>query len=125
MLCKTCANQRQAAFAIEYFIAKLKRRKDRIYIVDSTSLKVRHNRRIYNHKVFEGMAARGRTTMGWFYGFKLHVAINNKGEIMAIKFTAGNVNDLSVLEKITKNLKGKVFGDKSYISKSLSDSLCK
>ena len=104
-------------------LQSLKGEKTGIYIVDSTSLKVCHNRRINNHKVFEGMAARGRTTMGWFYGFKLHVAINNKGEIMAIKFTAANTNDLAVLDEITKNLKGKVFGDKGYISKELFSKL--
>lgn len=61
--------------------------------------------------------------MEWFYGFKLHIAINNHGEIMAIKFTAGNVNDCAALDNITKGLKGKVFGDKGYISKDLFSKL--
>jgi hypothetical protein len=90
-----------------------------IYIADSTSLKVCHNRRINRHRVFKGLAQRGKSTMGWFYGFKLHVIINNKGEIMAIKVTSGNTDDRSVLDEITKHLQGKVFGDKGYISKSL------
>lgn len=89
------------------------------YIIDSTSLAICHNRRIHHHKVFKGIAARGKTSMGWFYGLKLHVVINNKGEIMAVKFTAGNVNDRCVLEEVTQHLKGKIFGDKGYISKDL------
>ena len=108
---------------LSVLLQSLKGEKTGIYIVDSTSLKVCHNRRINNHKVFEGIAARGKTSMGWFYGLKLHVSINNKGEIMAIKFTAGNVSDPTVLENITKELGGKVFGDKGYISKELFSKL--
>jgi hypothetical protein len=88
------------------------------YIIDSTSLKVCHNRRISRHKVFKGMVERGKSTMGWFYGFKLHIVINHKGELMGIKVTAGNKDDRSVMEELTKQLKGKLFGDKGYISKT-------
>lgn len=102
---------------LSILLQSLKGEKTGIYIVDSTSLKVCHNRRINNHKVFQNIAARGKTSMGWFYGLKLHIAINHKGEIMAVRFTAGNVNDRSVLDEITKNLKGKLFADKGYISK--------
>lgn len=104
---------------LSILLQSLKGEKTGVYVVDSTSLKVCHNCRISNHKVFEGIAARGKTTMGWFYGFKLHITINNKGEIMAIKFTAGNISDLSVLDDITKNLRGKVFGDRGFISKEI------
>ena len=62
-------------------------------IVDATSIKVCHNIRIPRHKVFDGVAQRGKSTMGWFYGFKLHLIINHKGEILATKLTAGNVDD--------------------------------
>ena len=61
--------------------------------------------------------------MGWFYGLKLHIAINNKGEIMAVKFTPGNISDRSVLDDITKGLEGKVFTDKGYISQDLFSKL--
>jgi hypothetical protein len=104
---------------LSILLQSLSGRKTGTYIVDSTSLKVCHNRRIRSHKVFESLAARGKTTMGWFYGFKLHVVINNYGEIVAIKFTAGNVNDRTVLDELTNGLRGKIFGDKGYISKEL------
>ena len=90
-----------------------------LYFADSTKLSVCHNRRISRHKVFAGMAARGKTSMGWFYGLKLHFVINHKGEIMALKITPGNTADSAVLADITKNLAGKLFADKGYIGKEL------
>ena len=67
-----------------------------VYFVDSTKLAVCHNRRIHRHKVFDGLAARGKTSMGWFYGLKLHFVINHKGQIMALKITPGNTADSTV-----------------------------
>ena len=90
-----------------------------IYIADSTHLQVCHNRRINRNRVFDGLAARGKSTMGWFYGFKLHIVINHKGEIMAVRITAGNTDDRAVLDAMTRGLEGKIFADKGYISKDL------
>lgn len=90
-----------------------------VYFADATSLKVCRNKRIHRHKTFEGLAARGKTTMGWFFGLKLHVVINHKGEIMALKITPGNVDDRAPLEDLLKHLNGKVFADKGYIDKKL------
>jgi len=61
------------------------------------------------------MAKRGKTTMGWFYGFKLHIVINHKGEIMAAHITSGNRDDRAAVLAMVKNLEGKLFGDKGYI----------
>ena len=88
-----------------------------IYFVDSTKLAVCHNRRIHRHKVFDGLAARGKTSMGWFFGLKLHFVINHKGRIMALRITPGNIADSAVLDAITQHLSGKAYADKGYISR--------
>ena len=90
-----------------------------ISFVDSTPLKVCHNKRIERNKVFAGVAARGKTTMGWFYGFKLHLVVNEYGEILSFQLTPGNVDDRKPVPFLLSNLFGKVFADKGYISKDL------
>src|SRR5689334_178928 len=87
-----------------------------LYFADSTKLAVCHNRRIRRHKVFDGLAARGKTSMGWFFGLKLHFVINHKGQIMAVKITPGNTADSAVLDEITQHLSGKAYAGKGYIS---------
>jgi hypothetical protein len=94
-----------------------------ISFVDSTSIKVCHNKRIFRNKVFKGLARRGKTTSGWFYGFKLHLIINDKGEIVAFQLTPGNVADVTMLETLTNGLWGKLFGDKGYISSKAAEKL--
>ncbi len=96
-----------------------------IYIADSSHLPVCHNRRINRNRTFKGFAERGRSTMDWFFRMKLHVVINNKGEIVALKITPGNVDDRAVMATMTKDLTGKLFADKVYISKKLFAALWK
>lgn len=93
------------------------------YYIDSTKLQVCDNLRIKRHKVFKDIAKRGKTSTGWFFGFKLHLIINNKGEIMSIKLTPGNTDDRAVVRQMTKGLEGCLFGDKGYISKELKEDL--
>lgn len=89
------------------------------YYIDSKAIKVCHNKRIFFNKVFKGMAERGKTSVGWFYGLKLFLIVNPFGEIIKVALTKGNVadNDSNLLKLLFKNLKGKIFGDKGFISK--------
>ena len=90
-----------------------------ISFVDSTILTVCHGRRVYSHKVFKKMARKGKTSTGWFYGFKLHLIINHRGEILAYSLTPGNVDDRVPVPDLAKDIFGKLFGDKGYISQNL------
>ncbi len=94
-----------------------------IAFVDSTPVAVCHNRRITRHHVFKELAARGKSTMGWFYGFKLHLIVNDAGELLAVHLTPGNVDDRRPLEAMSKDLLGKLFGDKGYLSQALFETL--
>ena len=87
-----------------------------ISFVDSTSLKACHNRRIHSHKVFAGCARRGKTSVDWFFGFKLHLVVNDCGELLALRLTPGNTDDRRPVPGLVKGLFGKLFGDKGYIS---------
>ncbi len=94
-----------------------------ISFIDSTSLDVCLNQRIHNHKVFAGLAARGKTSTGWFFGFKLHLVVNDHGEILQFCITPGNVDDRKPVPRLVKHLFGKLFGDMGYISQPLAQSL--
>ena len=96
-----------------------------ISFMDSTSIEVCHNRRINSHKVFGGAAKRGKTSIGWFYGFKLHLVINDEGEILSFCLTAGNVDDrdTETIATLTREIFGKLYADKGYISKKLFEEL--
>jgi hypothetical protein len=93
--------------------------------IDSTTIDVCHNRRIYSHKVFQGIAQKGKSSTGWFFGFKLHLVVNEKGELLGFNLTAGNIDDRNpmVIDKITKNIFGKLFGDRGYLSQALFEKL--
>ena len=96
-----------------------------ISFVDSTPLRVCRNQRILIHKTFEGLAERGKYSMGWSFGFKLHLIINDKGEILNFMFTPGNVDDREPLKqgKFLENIKGKLCADKEYIGQALFENL--
>ncbi len=94
-----------------------------ISFLDSTSLKVCHNRRIPSHRVFQGLAARGKTSVDWFFGFKLHLVVNDQGERLNIMLTPGNMDDRKPVPELLKALFGKVFADRGYVSQSLFEQL--
>jgi hypothetical protein len=94
-----------------------------ISFVDSTPLVVCHNLRIKQHKVFADLAQRGKSSTGWFFGFKLHLIFNDRGELLNLALTPGNVDDRKPVPKLVKYLFGKLFGDKGYLSQPLFELL--
>jgi transposase len=94
-----------------------------VSFIDSTSLDVCLNQRIASHKVFAGLAGRGKTSTGWFFGFKVHLVINDRGELLNVLLTPGNVDDRKPVPRLVRKLFGKVFGDKGYISQPLYELL--
>lgn len=92
-------------------------------LVDSTPLAVCHNRRIKQHRVFAGLAERGKNSVGWFYGFKFHLIVNDQGELLAFALTPGNVDDRRPVPQMAHGLFGKLIGDKGYLSQALTASL--
>lgn len=93
-----------------------------ISYVDSTPIRVCKNKRIKRNKVFKDTAKVGKSTMGYFYGFKLHLIVNDKGEVLNFVITQGNVDDRQPLknQSFIKNIKGKLYADKGYVSKELT-----
>ncbi len=95
-----------------------------VAFIDSTPFSVCHNRRIGRHRVFAEVATRGKSSMGWFYGFKLHLIVNDQGELLAVQLTPGNIDDRKPVPQMTKNLWGKLVGDRGYLSQALFEQLC-
>merc|ERR1712000_388616 len=75
-----------------------------ISFVDSMPIAVCHNRRIHSHRVFDETAERGKNSVGWFYGFKLHLIVNDRGELLAVQLTPGNVDDRTPVPKMVEKL---------------------
>jgi hypothetical protein len=117
--------QQQVLVPLCYYLDTRRGQVTGISYIDSTALKVCHNKRINRHKTFAGIAERGKTTMGWFYGFKLHLVVNDRGELLSFCLTAGNVDDRQPVDNLCKNIMGKLFGDRGYISQKLTEALAK
>ena len=94
-----------------------------VSFVDSTRLQVCDNRRISSHRVFAGVAERSKTSMGWFYGFKLHLVINHTGDLLDVAGTPGNIDDRKTLGTFSERLHGSLYADRGYISKEIRDAL--
>lgn len=94
-----------------------------ISFIDSTALRVCHPKRISRNRVFDGVAQIGRSSMGWFYGFKLHLVISEQGELLSFCLTPGNVDDRHCVSRLARRLWGKLFGDKGYLSQKLFEEL--
>ena len=114
--------EKQVAVPLALFIKKVLLGKcTGISFVDSTPLRVCRNQRIHIHKVFKGIAQRGKCSMGWFFGFKLHLICNEKGEVLNFIITPGDVDDRKPLEykAFVEFIYEKLVGDKGYIGKNL------
>jgi transposase len=94
-----------------------------ISMLDSSPIAVCDNLRIARHRVFAGIAARGKSSTGWFFGFKLHIAINHRGELLSMKVTPGNVDDRKPVAQLCRNLFGRVYADKGYVAQWLVERL--
>ena len=105
------------------FFQSIKKSCTGISFIDSTRLAVCNNRRIERHQVFKGTAQRGKTSMGWFFGFKLHIVISHLGDIINFSVTQGNVNDRKPVEALSDGLFGILTGDKGYLSAALTKQL--
>ncbi len=94
-----------------------------ISFIDSTFIAVCDNRRIGQHKVFAGLATRGRGSMGWCFGFKLHLVVNDCGDLLGCCLTPAHRADVKLVPKLSKRLWGKLVGDKGYLSQPLFEQL--
>jgi hypothetical protein len=115
--------QRDALLPLCAYLHRRKGRCTGISFIDATALAVCHNRRIHSHRVFAHWAARGKTSVDWFYGFKLHLVVNDEGELLAVCLTPGNTDDRVPVRDLVEGLWGKLFADKGYISQLLTETL--
>jgi len=113
----------RAFVPLYHFLQSRLSKECKLCFIDSTPLKVCHFKRAKQHKVFKGLASTTKATLGWIHGFKLHIIINFKGELVNFKLTKANVDDRKCLMDLTKNMQGILVGDKGYISEKNSEKL--
>jgi len=113
----------RCAMALYAFFETVKGKCSGLSIVDSTPLAVCDNLRIKRHRVFQGLAERGKSSTGWFFGFKLHAVINHRGELLSIRLTRGNGDDRKPVPDLVTGLFDPLYADKGYISKTLLQQL--
>lgn len=117
------SEMKKVIFPVTLFVQLKGGKRTGIYYIDSSCLPVCHLKRSRRHKTFDTIAEYGRTSVGWFFGLKLHVVTNNHGELIAFKITRGHRSDCKEAEPLLRGLKGLAFGDKGYIGKKLFETL--
>lgn len=115
--------ERDALLPLAAYLETRRGRCTGISFVDSTKLAVCQNLRIPRHRQFADFAGRGKTSIGWFYGFKLYITVSERGELLSWFITQGNVDDRRPVPGLARKLWGKLFGDKGYISAPLKSVL--
>ncbi len=103
--------------------AHFKNSKEHLMFIDGSEVPVCTNKRIFNHKVAKGVAAKSKSTKGWFYGFRLHVLCDSNGNLLGIKITPGNIDERKMVIKLLKDLQGILVADAGYISSELQKKL--
>lgn len=121
--CRFIAVMKNAIFPLTIYTQLHAGKQTGIYYIDSSCLPVCHLKRSKRHKTFDQIAQYGRTSVGWFFGLKLHIVTNDQGELMAFKLTKGKRHDSGEAVSLLSHLKGLAFGDKGYIGKKLFDTL--
>lgn len=114
---------KRAIFPLTIFTQLKAGKRTGIYYLDSSCLPVCHIKRSKRHRTFDRIAEYGRTSVGWFFGLKLHIVTNDRGELLAFKVTRGSRSDSQEATSLLKSLKGLAFGDKGYIGKKIFDEL--
>jgi len=104
-------------------VALMKGQRSQYLWIDSTTLPVYKNQRIQRHKSLARIASRGKSSMGWFYGCKLHVVMNQLGEIVCSALSNGHVADIKMVEHLVEGLQAKLYADRGYISQDLKSRL--
>ena len=106
-----------------YYLNTRKGRCTGISFIDGMGIPICHNRRAERNKVFEKLAAWGKSSVDWYFGFKLHLIINDQGELLAFQVTPGNIDERKPVFTLPKNLWGKMFGVKPMELSTLQPSL--
>lgn len=112
-------------FPLTVFLHTLRGNCTGISYIDSTSIEVCLKARAKRNKVFKNIAGWGKSSVDWFYGLKLHIIVNDKGELLAFCITPGNINDRVPVESLSNDLFGKLFADRGYVSEKLSSKMLK
>lgn len=113
----------RALLFLVHFILKHRGKETGRYYIDSSGLPVCHSKRHYRHKLFKPFASFGKSSVGWFFGLKIHVVINHHCELMGFRMSSGADSDSKVAKHLLENLRGLAFGDKGYLGKKLFESL--
>ena len=104
-------------------VALMKGQRNQYLWVDSTTLPVCKNQRIQRYKSLAKIASRGKSSMGWFYGCKLHIAMNQFGEIARSTLSNGHIADIKIVEDLVEDMEAKIYADRGYISRDLKSRL--